>query len=214
MALLDEMPRCLGLGDFAAANFTQSWSRDDERASDYLRRCLRENGRWNRSQVAYDARCLLASKLTSEELELIWVSCNQACHHPRDDGMSGRAWMELVASAANVDADVAAIEAFVVGEDSAMLARTEALVDRLEIYETLYLMTNNMLVESVRLALRNLAKSGFSELSLRLFLVMVCMNYMRLSVPLYAEIVRVSRDFGFPEHFLDEVKFRVVLEES
>jgi hypothetical protein len=204
----DPLPRSLGIGHLAAAAFPQLWNRTGDGAVAHLRRYAAFDGWVAVTGYAVDARCLLATDLTAEELEMIWCSCTGGNHRPGRDGLSGREWIQTVydVMAARADATVMGrLED--AGHSPELAGRVLRVVEQFRVRDTFSLC--DVPDDAARAALAKVVRAGFADLALRLFLAMVSAHLPPLSTALFHEVADLARRMGHDDDIVSGLAFLV-----
>jgi len=206
--VIDPFPRSLGIGHLAAAAFPQLWDRTGDGAVVHLRQYAAFDGWVAVTEYAFDARCLLATDLTAEELEMIWCSCTGGNHRPSLDGLSGRKWMQIVHDVMSYHADLDVMGRLTdAGHCPQVADRVLRAVRQFRVRHTFSLCAAPE--DAARAALGKIVRSGFPDVALRLFIAMVSAHLAPMSAALFDELTILARRTGHDEDIMPGLKFLI-----
>lgn len=199
------VPRTLGIGHLAAAGFPQCWDRTGEGAVAHLRRYAAAEDRPVAAEYAADARDLLATALTDEQLELLWCSATGGNHRPSRDGLSGREWFRLVHDVMAGRATPEPVRH--ADHHPGLTGRVLGAIGHFHAHHQFSACA--VRDDAARAALAEVVRAGFPGLALRLLLTMVPAHLMPLSPALFAELTDLGAAIGLDEWTLDRLDFLV-----
>jgi hypothetical protein len=200
--------RSLGIGHLATVAYPQLWDREGDGAVAHLRRYATLDFRDAVTQYAFDAGCLLATELTSGQLDLLWCSCTGGNHRPGWDGLTGREWMQIVRDvmAERADPDVMSrLED--AGHHPELAGRVLRAVEQFRVRETFS--ACEVREDIARAALAEVVRAGFPDVALRLFLAMMSAHLTPLSAMLFTELTDLARQMDLDDDIVPGLDFLV-----
>ncbi|MEV4283650.1 hypothetical protein [Actinoplanes xinjiangensis] len=201
------MPDGLGLIDLASVIHLYGVQEPGLDALGIMRREVVMAGRPARGLYAHDARTLLSTTLTADELADLWCAATAGVHRLPRDGIAGREWMESVRRMLSEYGDPAAVDEF--------FRRPVAppVVDRVrQLIERFTTHPDHEFPEScpggvpeTRRLLRDLAGHGHPDLVFRMFLHLASTYYMPIPEPLHRELLWTVRALGRDDDVIDVI---------
>jgi len=199
----DTAPHSLGIGHLASLVFLHGSHRAGAGPRDILEQYIAAEGHRAVSEYARDARDLLVSPLTSDELALIWCAATDGNHGPAQDGVSGREWLQVVHAVTTQRGDPAVLDQ--PHGDPALIARVQKLTSQFTVGREHRFPECPGGIAGVRRVLRDLAAAGHQDLAFRLFVSMAAHYYMPISASLSQDCAEISRELGHPDYLVEDI---------
>jgi len=202
------MPDGLGLIDLASVIHLYGVQDPGLDALGIMRREVAMAGRLTRGLYAHDARTLLSTPSTADELADLWCAATSGVHRLPPDGIAGREWLESVhRMLSDHDGDPAAGDEFLRRPVAPpVVERVQQLTERFTTHPDHEFPENcpGGLPE-IRRILRDVAGHGHPDLAFRVFLHLASTYYMPIPPPLFQELLAVARALGHDDDVIDVV---------
>ncbi|WP_433793446.1 hypothetical protein [Actinoplanes sp. CA-252034] len=200
------MPDGLGLIDLSSVIELYGVREPGPDALGIMRREVAMAGRLTRSLYAHDARTLLSTPSTADELADLWCAATAGVHRLPPDGIAGREWMASVQRMlADHDSDPAAVDELLRRPVSpSTVEHVRQAIDRFTTHpDHEFPETCPGGVPETRRILRDLAGHGHPDLAFRVFLHLASRYYMPIPKSLHQELLTITRALGHDADLID-----------